>query len=95
MKTLSLRNEFHGTETHIRLSQFPTSSRHAGLYRVTRQQALRAKRALCGIAGCVCGGAFGERGTQPCPFEIINETYDHEYVLEIHKEPEVDYSYLA
>jgi len=52
MNTITLTNEFHNTS--INLVPGP-----GGL---SPRQVTRARRALCGIAGCTCGGDCGERG---------------------------------
>jgi hypothetical protein len=60
MKKVTITNDFHGTE--ITLIQ-----RNGGY--LTRTQILKARRTLCGISDCRCGGALGERG---CAVEVID-----------------------
>jgi len=48
---ITLTNDFHNTECVV-IAQGNT---------LTRSQARRAWKTLCGIKGCVCGGEFGER----------------------------------
>lgn len=50
-------NSFHGTATTAKAQL----CRH-GVYRLTPAQAGRIRRHLCGVDGCTCGGALGERG---------------------------------
>ena len=54
-KMITLRNEFHNTETRVRAQIGDTLSAN---------QADRAARNLCGLYGCVCGGEAGQRGPQ-------------------------------
>lgn len=53
---ITIRNDFHHTETTVRV---PCATR-----RLTRRQVQRVRRTLCGIADCRCGGVLGERGPQ-------------------------------
>lgn len=55
---LVLSNDFHRTSVRLRL---------ADGYTITESQARRARRELCGVAGCKCGGIVGERGKQRQP----------------------------
>jgi hypothetical protein len=55
MIKLRLVNNFHNTETTIHV---PESGK------LTATQVRRARRALCGVTGCTCGGELGERGPQ-------------------------------
>ncbi len=65
-ESITLRNEYHNTSYTLR----------AKLHRdLSRSQVLRARKALCGIAGCQCGGNLGERGSQ-MPYEIVAAGYD-------------------
>lgn len=59
----TLRNDFHGTEVTLRAE--PGQVLSLG-------QAARARRTLCGIAGCTCGNDLGMRGPNP---EIGYEGY--------------------
>lgn len=52
---ITLRNNFHGTAVRLRASIGDT---------LTLAQLRRARRELCGIPTCVCGGGAGERGPQ-------------------------------
>lgn len=51
---ITLTNDFHGTSVNLR----PDDS-----YTLSALQVARARRALCGIKGCTCGGDLGERGS--------------------------------
>jgi len=51
---LTLRNDFHNRTVILRCAD----------YRLSKQQVSRARRELCGIAGCTCGSVAGTRGTQ-------------------------------
>lgn len=51
---INLTNNFHNTETMIRVA--------AG--KVSHRAGLRAWRNLCGVKGCICGGILGQRGGQ-------------------------------
>lgn len=52
--TITLTNDFHGTSVNLRVKG-STLSIH---------QIRRARRALCGVENCTCGGVAGERGGQ-------------------------------
>ena len=52
---ITLKNEFHNTETRVRAQIGDT---------LTRNQTYRAARNLCGISDCLCGGEAGQRGPQ-------------------------------
>ena len=52
---ITIRNDFHNTEVRIRANIGEE---------LTWSQIMRARRKLCGIAGCTCGGPCGERGPQ-------------------------------
>ena len=54
-KRLILENNFHGTSVAVVVAD-------DGL--VTKRQAARARKELCGIKHCNCGGELGERGPQ-------------------------------
>ena len=56
--TITLTNDFHGTEISLK-----RSTRH----RLSAGQVKKARAALCGIEGCTCGGNAGERGPQYLP----------------------------
>jgi len=52
---ITLRNDFHNSTVRL----------HAQLGdELTPAQIKRAKNTLCGISGCACGGALGQRGRQ-------------------------------
>ena len=60
MTTIVLKNDFHGTQVRLRVLEF-TSSQPAIL---SSSQVDRARRKLCGMAGCTCSGILGQRGKQ-------------------------------
>ena len=95
MKTLTLTNDFHQTSATIRPTEITaemvshadrtsalTLQRYIGKYLITRRQAKRAKKALCGMRDCCCGGQFGDRGSAQY-FSVLNETYNRDYVIDI------------
>lgn len=51
---VELSNNFHGTATTVLVNQGDDGE-------LSWSQVLRARRNLCGIAGCECGGNLGER----------------------------------
>lgn len=59
---MKITNDFHGTAVMIRAT--PGRPLTAG-------QVLQARRALCPVSGCSCGGNLGERGPQSVCIEII------------------------
>lgn len=62
----TLRNDFHNSEVTLRAV--------AG-QELSLSQVLRARRILCGIEGCTCGGNLGERGPQDVEVDVIG--YDN------------------
>lgn len=52
---ITLRNEFHDTSCTVQPAPDGTLSGY---------QVERARRKLCGVSGCVCGGIAGTRGNQ-------------------------------
>lgn len=54
---LVLSNNFHNTETTI----FGEEIINTNIITITRTQAIRARRKLCGVAGCTCGDVAGCR----------------------------------
>lgn len=73
--TITLTNNFHGTEARVR--PVPDST---GYYYISRKTALRLRRELCGIDGCVCGGEFGQRGGD-AHIDVIYQTADRGYLV--------------
>jgi hypothetical protein len=51
---VKLTNDFHNTEVVLHVYDFLLSY----------GQVQKARRALCGVKGCRCGGFLGERGGQ-------------------------------
>jgi hypothetical protein len=59
MKTkLTLTNDFHHTSVNVQA----TDAGAPGVSRLSKSQAAKCFKALCGVAGCTCGGELGERG---------------------------------
>ena len=54
-KTITLTNDFHNTKIGLK-------TRHG--HRLSPGQVAKARKALCGVPGCTCGGICGERGVQ-------------------------------
>ena len=62
---ITLLNTFHNTLARTRLTRADLE-RIAGTHpaywtEAERRTVARLRRQLCGIAGCTCGGTFGER----------------------------------
>ena len=55
-KTVTLRNDYHGTVARV-------ATVDGG--RLSQSQVNRIRRRLCGLGGCTCGGNLSERGPQP------------------------------
>lgn len=51
---VTLKNDFHNTETTIRVIDG----------RVSHRAGRNAWKNLCGVDGCICGGILGQRGGQ-------------------------------
>jgi len=56
---ITVRNDFHNTQINLRLCYEWRSG-----FELTPSQVQRARRVLCGVKDCTCGGALGERGPQ-------------------------------
>lgn len=52
---ITIRNDFHNTSVTIRAAIGEE---------LTESQIKRARRALCPVGGCTCGGPVGNRGNQ-------------------------------
>lgn len=78
---ITLKNDFHNSEVSIRQRKI-AEGRFLGNYLITRSQALRSRRILCGVSDCTCGGNFGER-MRGCPIIVENEDYDRGYIVRI------------
>ena len=61
--TITLRNDFHNSEVTLR-AEVLSHIHHTATAYLTIGQIKRAKRELCGIAGCTCSGDAGTRGPQ-------------------------------
>jgi hypothetical protein len=72
-ETMELRNDFHRSSVCLRV---PAD----GI--LSREQVARARRVLCGVAGCTCGGNLGERGPQPAPF-VVTPLSDGRWKIEV------------
>lgn len=69
-KFIILKNEFHGTEVKMKV---PAASGY-----FTKDQIRRAKRTLCGIKDCKCGGIMGENGPQKgVDLRIVQQSFIH------------------
>ena len=51
---ITLKNDYHNTETVIRVTNG----------RVSNRAGRNAWKNLCGVDGCICGGILGQRGGQ-------------------------------
>jgi hypothetical protein len=60
---ITLKNDFHSTECTLIVDCLPSILSHG--------QVNRAKRALCGITDCKCGGILGERGPQEVKISYV------------------------
>ena len=64
---LLLSNNFHGSSITLWGCQKPGSD----IITISRSQAIRARRKLCGIAGCTCGDVAG------CRPQMIEDSNDN------------------
>lgn len=80
MTTITLTNEFHNTSANVRPVPV-TEGRFAGLHKISHKTAIRLRATLCGIAGCTCGGNFGERGG--AYVNVVNQDYDRNYIVDL------------
>ena len=53
---ITLTNDFHNTTVRLGVPSIPCE--------LTISQVRRARRHLCGVAGCTCSGILGTRGVQ-------------------------------
>ena len=67
MTTITIRNEYHNSKYPLRVACLPA--------RLSDSQVARCRRALCGIAGCTCGGNLGERGRQDVEIALCGGQY--------------------
>jgi hypothetical protein len=58
---ITMTNNYHGTSVRLRVKPWG---------RLSLGQVARARRELCGVEGCTCGGSLGERGPQPGGLEV-------------------------
>ena len=77
MKT-TLTNDFHNTEAAF-IAQRITEGRFAGKYKISRKTAMRLRRELCGVEGCICGDEFGAR--PGAPIRVITEDHERNYII--------------
>lgn len=63
MQLVTITNDFHNSSVTLRCDVLSHIYGEATI-RPSREQIKRAKRELCGIAGCECSGADGHRGPQ-------------------------------
>jgi hypothetical protein len=63
MSTITLTNDFHNTTVTLRCEVLSHIHNVSTAY-LSAGQIKRAKRELCGIAGCTCSGDAGLRGRQ-------------------------------
>lgn len=63
---IKIRNDYHNTEVTLRANIGDE---------LTASQIKRARKALCGISGCMCGGPIGDRGPQD-GFSVEQIDYD-------------------
>lgn len=76
----TLTNNFHNTDVTISPVEIK-EGRFAGYYKVSRATMLRARRTLCGISDCQCGGQFGERGG--AYLNVVNEDFDRNLIIDM------------
>ena len=61
-KRVHLTNDFHGTETSIKLHPVPvTRPDRSPVFYVDSKAVRRARQRLCGVDGCHCSDSFGAR----------------------------------
>ena len=84
METITLTNEFHGTKVRLRPGPGVPGSSYQ-IATLSPSQVRRARRELCGIPDCTCGGAAGERGPQEYRGErvLIQPSGDGSAVIEL------------
>ncbi len=63
MDKITIRNDFHGSETRAVPNEGYLSPR----------QVRRIRRDLCGIPECTCGGVLSERGPQDFEIEALSD----------------------
>lgn len=63
MQKITLTNDFHNAEVNLRVRAL-WNGVELEIPSISKSQAAKARRSLCGIADCTCGGAFGQRGNQ-------------------------------
>jgi hypothetical protein len=63
MQNITLTNDFHNTSVNLRCEVLSHIHNVSTAY-LSAGQVKKAKRELCGIAGCTCSGEAGTRGRQ-------------------------------
>ncbi len=61
---ITLTNDFHNSSIILYVPTLSHIHNEIEVQSITKHQAAKARRKLCGIKGCTCGGAFGQRGRQ-------------------------------
>jgi hypothetical protein len=77
---ITLTNDFHNTSATVRPAPI-ADGRYAGLHKISRRTTQRLQAELCGVAGCMCSGNFGERGGPL--LHVVNEDYDRNYIVDL------------
>ena len=61
---ITLSNDFHSSSVVLDVPVLSHIHNEIEIQAITKRQAAKARRTLCGISGCTCGGEFGQRGRQ-------------------------------
>ena len=67
---IQITNDFHNTTVNLRVAKLPAT--------LTTNQVYRARRTLCGLSDCTCGGGLSDRGNQS-----VHIGYDRDYQIVI------------
>ena len=72
---LYLKSEFHNTETYLIVNQ-QVGKGYQYTFLLKRRQLQNAMKRLCGLHDCCCPVKY-------LNFEIVNTTYDRDYIIEM------------
>ena len=68
---ITLRNDFHNSETTVRVASLP--------HTLTPSQVRRVRKALCGNRGCKCGDIRGGQHTRTDEGELVTLVVGYDY----------------
>ena len=78
MARIILKNQFHGSEVAL------NAKKNKGTYYISKWQAARARRELCGISDCKCGDEVGQRHMgNNNPYDVVPQLDGSCYLIPV------------